>query len=82
MPGSQLPSGVFHAEKKTMLRIGRRYDRPPQNGNCIGTLVPIWERWDHTHNDIEVFDKRGRHLGSMDPTTGEMYKPPVAGRKM
>jgi RHS repeat-associated protein len=39
-------------------------------------------RWDHTHNDIEVFDKRGRHLGSMDPTTGEMYKPPVAGRKM
>ena len=36
--------------------------------------------WDHTHNDIEVYDKNGNHLGSMDPTTGEMYKPPVPGR--
>ena len=36
--------------------------------------------WDNTHNDIEVYDRRGNHLGSMDPTTGEMYKPPVRGR--
>jgi hypothetical protein len=36
--------------------------------------------WDHTHNDIEVYDKNGRHLGSMNPQTGEMYKPPVKGR--
>ncbi|WP_321385096.1 colicin E3/pyocin S6 family cytotoxin [uncultured Enterococcus sp.] len=36
--------------------------------------------WDFTHNDIEVYDKTGRHLGSMDPVTGEMYKPPVPGR--
>ena len=36
--------------------------------------------WDNTHNDIEVYDKNGNHLGSMDPTTGEMYKPAVPGR--
>nr|WP_245746501.1 colicin E3/pyocin S6 family cytotoxin [Evansella caseinilytica] len=36
--------------------------------------------WDHTHNDIEVYDKKGKHLGSMDPLTGEMYKGPVQGR--
>jgi len=36
--------------------------------------------WDYTHNDIEVYNKNGRHLGSMDPTTGEMYKPAVPGR--
>lgn len=36
--------------------------------------------WDHTHNDIEVYDNKGRHLGSMDLTTGKMYKPPVPGR--
>lgn len=36
--------------------------------------------WDHTHNDIEVYNSRGQHLGSMHPTTGAMYKPPVAGR--
>ena len=33
-------------------------------------------KWDKLHNDIEVFDSRGQHRGSMDPKTGEMYKPP------
>ena len=36
--------------------------------------------WDYTHNDIEVYNYRGQHLGSMDPITGKIYKPPVAGR--
>jgi len=36
--------------------------------------------WDNLHNEIEVFDKRGKHLGVMDPTTGEFIKPPVPGR--
>lgn len=38
--------------------------------------------WDYTHNDIEVYDRNGNHLGSMDPTTGEMYKSAVKGRKL
>ena len=25
--------------------------------------------------------KMGKHLGSTDPTTGEMYKPAVSGRR-
>ena len=32
--------------------------------------------WDHTHNDIEVFDHNGNHLGSMNPKNGNMYKGP------
>lgn len=36
--------------------------------------------WDFTHNDIEIYDSKGKHLGSMDPTTGELYKPAVKGR--
>lgn len=36
--------------------------------------------WDYTHGDIEVYDRRGNHLGSRDPITGEMTKPPVKGR--
>jgi filamentous hemagglutinin len=39
----------------------------------------IWD-WDNTHNDIEVYDPRGNHKGSRNPTTGEMYKPAVRGR--
>jgi hypothetical protein len=37
-------------------------------------------QWDYTHNDIEVYDSKGVHLGSLDPVTGELYKPPVRGR--
>lgn len=36
--------------------------------------------WDYIHNDIEVYDRKGHHLGSMDPTMGEIYKPAVPGR--
>lgn len=30
--------------------------------------------WDHTHDEIEVWDRRGDHLGSIDPATGETIK--------
>lgn len=38
--------------------------------------------WDHTHGDVEVYDGRGRHLGSADPATGTMTKPAVPGRSI
>ncbi|GKT21011.1 RHS repeat-associated core domain-containing protein [Acidovorax sp. SUPP3334] len=37
-------------------------------------------QWDHTHGDIEVYNRSGGHLGSMNPMNGEMHKPAVAGR--
>ena len=37
---------------------------------------------DRTHGDIEVYDAHGRHLGSADPNTGVMTKPPVPGRRI
>ena len=40
----------------------------------------LFYEWDYTHNDIEVYNSNGVHLGSMDPVTGEMYKPAVPGR--
>jgi hypothetical protein len=38
--------------------------------------------WDYTHNAIEVYGRKGEHLGSMEPNTGEMYKPAVKGRNI
>jgi Cytotoxic len=38
--------------------------------------------WNHTHGDIEVYDGRGRHLGSMDPASGQMIKPAVPDRSI
>ena len=37
-------------------------------------------QWDYTHGDIEVYNKRGEHLGCIDGITGEWTKPAVKGR--
>ena len=38
--------------------------------------------WDSLHGEVEVFNKRGKHLGVVDPITGEFLKPAVKGRKI
>ncbi len=38
--------------------------------------------WDHLHNEIEVYNFKGEHIGAMDPISGDIYKPPVKGRKI
>lgn len=39
-------------------------------------------QWDFTHSDIEVYNDKKDHIGSMDPKTGEIYKPKVPGRNI
>ncbi len=36
--------------------------------------------WDALHGEVEVFDRRGHHLGALEPDAGEMLKPAVKGR--
>jgi len=48
--------------------------------NGISGKKRRYYEWDHTHNDIEVYDKNGEHLGSIDSVTGEDTKDPVEGR--
>ena len=36
--------------------------------------------WDYTHGDIEVYNSKFKHMGSMDALSGKMYKPAVPGR--
>jgi hypothetical protein len=36
--------------------------------------------WDDLHGEIEVFTRRGIHVGAADPVTGIVFKPPVKGR--
>jgi len=36
--------------------------------------------WDAKHGELEVFNRRGLHLGAVDPTTGEMTKKAEKGR--
>ena len=36
--------------------------------------------WDHRRGDIEIFDRNGKHLGSIPLKTGDMINLPVKGR--
>ena len=38
--------------------------------------------WDAHHGEIEVFTKRGRHLGALDAVAGTLIKPAVKGRRI
>jgi len=38
--------------------------------------------WDSLHGEIEVFDRHGYHLGSLDALIGTFIKPAVKGRRI
>lgn len=46
-----------------------------KDGNRIYT-------WDSLHGEIEVFNKRGLHLGVLDALSGKLIKNAVKGRKI
>ncbi len=37
-------------------------------------------QWDRRHRDIEMYNRQGLHLGTIDPITGKKYKGPVEDR--
>lgn len=38
--------------------------------------------WDAFHGEVEVYNRRGHHLGSLDPMSGKLIKDAVRGRKI
>ncbi|MFJ9393117.1 colicin E3/pyocin S6 family cytotoxin, partial [Nocardioides sp. NPDC101246] len=65
---------------------GARRDTPktPKKG---GGLRKRWSwqgkilEWDYQHGEVEMYDKRGKHLGAFDPETGDNIKGSVPGRE-
>ena len=55
------------------------YQNSVKTNNLSGKDKQFYQ-WDNTHGDIEVYDRNGNHLGSMNPQTGVMHKPAVPGR--
>jgi hypothetical protein len=37
---------------------------------------------DTRHGELEKYNQRGKHKGTVDPDTGEVIKPPVRGRRI
>ncbi|MGI9004027.1 MAG: colicin E3/pyocin S6 family cytotoxin [Pseudonocardia sp.] len=59
---------------------------PVQGG---GGLRPRWKdpegkiyEWDRQHGAVEVYNKKGRHVGEFDPNTGEQTKPANPRRRV
>lgn len=38
--------------------------------------------WDSLHGEVEAFNKRGRHIGVLDPISGDLIKDAVRGRRI
>jgi hypothetical protein len=58
-------------------------DRPKTPRSDSGGLRKRWRdadgkiyEWDYRHGTVEVYDRRGRHLGEFDPLTGDPLKGP------
>jgi hypothetical protein len=50
-----------------------------QRRRWTGAKGQIYEE-DTQHGELEKYNKRGRHEGSVDPSTGDIIKGPVKGR--
>jgi Cytotoxic/S-type Pyocin len=57
------------AKRKTPVKGGGGLRKRWKNPKGI-----IFE-WDSQHGTVEMYDKRGKHLGEYDPTTGKQTKP-------
>ena len=75
MPGLPKPKPCFLDEQKKFGVRGNQQVWISKNGARYYT-------WDSLHGEIEVYNKKGFHLGSLDAITGEFIKPAIKGRKI
>lgn len=71
--------------KQNGIRQAYRYYKDDIYSRIQRTFIGICKaaeylKWDYTHNEVEVFNKGGRHLGAIDPSTWEFIKKAVPGR--
>jgi hypothetical protein len=83
---------LAHAQERELARIQR--PRPCFldqmqylgfiNGNSIwrSPSRSRYYTWDSLHGEIEVYNRRGRHLGVLHAVTGELIKVAVEGRSI
>ena len=53
-----------------------------KKSNVEGILDIEYLQWDHLHNEVEAYNKHGKHLGALDPEKMTLYKDYVSGRKI
>jgi len=58
-------------------RVKRKSQRRRWKDKKTGDIY----EWDYQHGEIEIYNKRGKHKGSLNPKTGKK-KPAVPGRRI
>ena len=74
MAGKPIPNPCYLDECESLGAVNNQRRWRNEKGDRIYT-------WDSLHGEIEVFDKRGKHIGVLD-TEGSFIKPAVKGRKI
>jgi hypothetical protein len=72
MPPKSRPPNCFLNDFEHFIRDGKAVWK---DGTRLYT-------WDSQHGEVEVFDKRGYHLGVADAESGQLFKPAVKGRRI
>lgn len=67
-PDSDFMRGLARAKARERERRWRSQD---------GERIYVW---DGSHGELEAYNKRGKHLGVVDPATGCMIEDAVPGR--
>jgi len=74
LSGKPVPDPSFFDECEFAGVFSKEKRWKSKDGNRLYT-------WDSLHGEIEVFNKRGKHLGVFDPY-GKLIKPAKKGRKI
>ena len=74
-------SGIINKAESPVFK-GFKPHRGKTKTNGLSGNNKRFNVWDHTHGDIEVYNRREKHLGTIDPIFGREIKPPVPGRKI
>lgn len=73
MVGKPTPCFLDECEALGFVHGARRWRSP--DGQRLYT-------WDDFHGEVEVFTRRGIHVGAADAVTGMLFKSAVKGRKI
>jgi hypothetical protein len=68
------PDPCFLDDQEKVSRDGRPRWRNPDGSRLY--------EWDDLHGEIEVYDRRGYHLGALNAVTGVQEKDPKKGRRI
>ena len=83
--GSPQYADALSRDRNPSPQRGRKFDsawKDQIRSSGEGRSKQRYYTGNYTHGDIEVFNRRGDHLATIDAIQGDRTKPPVSGRTL